>query len=159
MADIKFSAQILNARNKWLALVSSETLDAGLELLRQKYGSEKNDNRRLANLAAQTWIIRRRLEQLRNGEKVTIGEFLENSPQKKSESSSQTKLEDQPRMLEPTVNEVASEEVVINEDRKIINISEEVVVNEMRFFAGSRVEVSSEDATRLVEAGKATLNE
>jgi MinD-like ATPase involved in chromosome partitioning or flagellar assembly len=40
----------------------------------------------------------------------------------------------------------------------VINILEEVSINDMRFFAGSRVEVSKADADRLIKAGKAQMN-
>lgn len=158
MVDIKFNAQVSSARNKWLNLTSSETLEAGLNILREKYSSEKNDNRRLGNLAAQTWIIRRRLELLELDNVVTIGELLGDASEKKVKqphdnnlgSQSQTASEDMPD---------AGIDDTINSKFKVINISKEVMINDMRFFAGSRVEVSLEDATRLIEAGKATPNE
>ena len=158
MVDIKFSAQVSNARNKWLTLTSSETLEAGFNILREKYSLEKNDNRRLGNLAAQTWIIRKRLERLEIEDVVTIEELLENSPEKKVKSVHDDKLDSQSQTSSEDTSD-AGIDVSINSKLKVINISEEVMINEMRFFAGSRVEVSLEDATRLIEAGKATLNE
>ena len=158
MVDIKFSAQVSNARNKWLTLTSSETLEAGFNILREKYSLEKNDNRRLGNLAAQTWIIRKRLERLEIEDVVTIGELLENSLEKKVKSVHDDKLDSQSQTSSEDTSD-AGIDVSINSKLKVINISEEVMINEMRFFAGSRVEVSLEDATRLIEAGKATLNE
>ncbi len=158
MVDIKFSAQVSNARNKWLTLTSSETLEAGLNILREKYSLEKNDNRRLGNLAAQTWIIRKRLERLEIEDVVTIGELLGNSSEKKVKSVHDDKLESQSQTASEDTSD-AGNDVTINSKLQVINISEEVVINDMRFFAGSRVEVSLEDATRLIEAGKASLNE
>ena len=158
MVDIKFSAQVSNARNKWLTLTSSETLEAGFNILREKYSLEKNDNRRLGNLAAQTWIIRKRLERLEIEDVVTIEELLENSPEKKVKSVHDDKLDSQSQMSSEDTSD-AGIDVSINSKLKVINISEEVMINDMRFFAGSRVEVSLEDAMRLIEAGKATLNE
>jgi hypothetical protein len=158
MVDIKFSAQVSNARNKWLTLTSTETLEAGLNILREKYSLEKNDNRRLGNLAAQTWIIRKRLERLEIEDVVTIGELMENSPEKKVKSVHYDKLESQSQTASEDTSD-AGNDVSINSKLQVINISEEVMINDMRFFAGSRVEVSLEDATRLIEAGKASLNE
>jgi hypothetical protein len=158
MVDIKFSAQVSNARNKWLTLISSETLEAGFNILREKYSLEKNDNRRLGNLAAQTWIIRKRLERLEIEDVVTIGELLGNSSEKKVKSVHDDKLESQSQTASEDTSD-AGNDVNINSKLQVINISEEVVINDMRFFAGSRVEVSLEDATRLIEAGKASLNE
>ena len=40
----------------------------------------------------------------------------------------------------------------------VINILKEASINDMRFFAGSRVEVSKTDADRLIKAGKAQMN-
>ena len=61
MVEIKFSVQVASARDKWLKLSADETLETVLEFLRSKYAEEGNNNRRLGNLAAQTWIIRRKL--------------------------------------------------------------------------------------------------
>lgn len=158
MVDIKFSAQVSNARNKWLTLTSSETLEAGFNILREKYRLEKNDNRRLGNLAAQTWIIRKRLERLEIEDVVTIGELLENSTEKKVKSVHDDKLESQSQTASEDTSD-SGNDVTSNSKLQVINISEEVKINDMRFFAGSRVEVSLEDATRLIEAGKAYLNE
>jgi hypothetical protein len=158
MVDIKLSAQVLSARNKWLALTSSETLEAGLKILREKYSAEKNDNRRLGNLAAQTWIIRRRLERLEIEDAVTIGGLLEHSPEKKVNSKNEVKSDNESQTSNKTITE-DSVENTFNSTHKIVNISEEVLINGMRFFAGSRVEVSLDDATRLIEAGKAKLSE
>lgn len=158
MVEIKFSAQVSNARNKWLTLTSSETLEAGLNILREKYSLEKNDNRRLGNLAAQTWIIRKHLERLEIEDVVTIGELLGNSSEKKDNSQDENKLESHSQTASESTSDTGVDDS-INSKLKVINISEEVMINDMRFFEGSRVEVSTEDATRLIEAGKATLNE
>jgi hypothetical protein len=158
MVDIKLSAQVSNARKKWLTLISSETLEVGLKILREKYSSEKNDNRRLGNLAAQTWIIRRLLERIEIGEVITIGELLGRSSEKKDISLDDNKLESHHQTAIESTSDTSIDDIR-NSKLKVVNISEEVMINDIRFFEGSRVEVSSEDATRLIEAGKATLNE
>ena len=77
MVEIKFSAQVASARDKWLKLSADETLETVLEFLRSKYAEERNNNRRLGNLAAQTWIIRRKLENMPSDPATKIAQILE----------------------------------------------------------------------------------
>ena len=153
MSEIKFSAQVSAARDKWLKLASEYNIDAALEFLRSNYSNEKNDNRRLGNLAAQTWIIRKRLTDFPLPSNYSLALLLQkpNTKMHDSELQSQSALEIQ----DTDTNNVRLPE----RSMRVVNISEEVQINEMKFFAGSRVEVSEEDARRLVEAGKATVNE
>jgi hypothetical protein len=153
MSEIKFSAQVSAARDKWLKLASEYNIDAALEFLRSNYSNEKNDNRRLGNLAAQTWIIRKRLTDFPLPSNYSLALLLQKPTTKThdSELKSQSALETQ----DTDKNNVRLPE----RSMRVVNISEEVQINEMKFFAGSRVEVSEEDARRLVEAGKATVNE
>ena len=157
MVEIKFSAQVASARDKWLKLSADETLETVLEFLRSKYNDEQNNNRRLGNLAAQTWIIRKKLDNMPTDPTIKIAEILENPQNVKREKfvkvirEETTHSDAEETTLEPTIN--------TNETMAVINIIEEVTVNEMRFFAGSRVEVSKVDADRLIKAGKAQINE
>ena len=157
MVEIKFSAQVASARDKWLKLSADETLETVLEFLRSKYNDEQNNNRRLGNLAAQTWIIRKKLDNMPTDPTIKIAEILENPQNVKREKfvkvirEETTHSDAEETTLEPTID--------TNETMAVINIIEEVTVNEMRFFAGSRVEVSKVDADRLIKAGKAQINE
>ena len=157
MVEIKFSAQVASARDKWLKLSADETLETALEFLRSKYNDEQNNNRRLGNLAAQTWIIRKKLDNMPTDPTIKIAEILENPHNLKREKfvkvirEETTHSDAEETTLEPTID--------TNETMAVINIIEEVTVNEMRFFAGSRVEVSKVDADRLIKAGKAQINE
>lgn len=157
MVEIKFSAQVASARDKWLKLSADETLETALEFLRTKYTDEQNNNRRLGNLAAQTWIIRKKLDNMPTDPTIKIAEILENPQNVKREKFVKVIIEEtthsdaEETTLEPTID--------TNETMAVINIIEEVTVNEMRFFAGSRVEVSKVDADRLIKAGKAQINE
>ena len=157
MVEIKFSVQVANARDKWLKLSADETLETVLEFLRSEYTNEQNNNKRLGNLAAQTWIIRKKLDNMPTDPTIKIAEILENPEnvkrQKfvKSIKEETTHSDAEEATLRPTVD--------TNETMAVINIMEEVTVNEMRFFAGSRVEVSKVDADRLIKAGKAQINE
>ena len=153
MSEIKFSAQVSAARDKWLKLASEYNIDAALEFLRSNYSNEKNDNRRLGNLAAQTWIIRKRLTDFPLPSNYSLALLLQKPTTKThdSELQSQSALE----IRDTDTNNVR----LTQRSMRVVNISEEVQINEIKFFAGSRVEVSEEDARRLVEAGKATVNE
>jgi hypothetical protein len=156
MVEIKFSAQVASARDKWLKLSADETLETVLEFLRSKYAEEGNNNRRLGNLAAQTWIIRRKLENMPSDPETKIGQILENPNNAKSQKSVKTKKQETEQI---EANEASSDPTSEADDTMtVINILEEVSINDMRFFAGSRVEVSKADADRLIKAGKAQMN-
>ena len=156
MVEIKFSAQIASARDKWLKLSADETLDTVLEFLRSKYAEEGNNNRRLGNLAAQTWIIRRKLENMPSDPETKIGQILENPNNAKTQKTVKAKKEETTQI---EAVKASSDPTAESDDAMtVINILEEVTINDMRFFAGSRVEVSKADADRLIKAGKAQMN-
>ena len=156
MVEIKFSAQVASARDKWLKLSANETLETVLEFLRSKYAEEGNNNRRLGNLAAQTWIIRRKLENMPSDPETKIGRILENPKNAKSQKSVKTKKQETAQIEADEASSDPTTETV--DAMTVINILEEVSINDMRFFAGSRVEVSKADADRLIKAGKAQMN-
>ena len=156
MVEIKFSAQVASARDKWLKLSADETLDTVLEFLRSKYAEEGNNNRRLGNLAAQTWIIRRKLENMPSDPETKIGQILENPNNAKTQKTVKAKKEETTQI---EAVKASSDPTAGSDDAMtVINILEEVTINDMRFFAGSRVEVSKADADRLIKAGKAQMN-
>ena len=156
MVEIKFSAQVASARDKWLKLSADETLETVLEFLRSKYAEEGNNNRRLGNLAAQTWIIRRKLENMPADPETKIGQILENPNNAKTQKSVKSKKEEAEQI---EAVKASSDPTAKSDDAMtVINILEEVSINDMRFFAGSRVEVSKADADRLIKAGKAQMN-
>ena len=156
MVEIKFSAQVASARDKWLKLSADETLETVLKFLRSRYAEEGNNNRRLGNLAAQTWIIRKKLENMPSDPETKIAQILENPTNAKNQKNVETKQEETTsNQADGASSDPAGE---TDEAMTVINILEEVNINEMRFFAGSRVEVSQADADRLIKAGKAQMN-
>ena len=156
MVEIKFSAQVASARDKWLKLSADETLETVLKFLRSRYAEEGNNNRRLGNLAAQTWIIRKKLENMPSDPETKIAQILENPTHAKNQKNVETKQEETTsNQADRAFSEPAGE---TDEAMTVINILEEVSINEMRFFAGSKVEVSKADADRLIKAGKAKMN-
>ena len=156
MVEIKFSAQVASARDKWLKLSADETLETVLEFLRSRYAEEGNNNRRLGNLAAQTWIIRKKLENMPSDPATKIAQILENPTNANSQKSVKAKKEETTQIQTDEASSNTTGET--DEVMTVINILEEVNINEMRFFAGSRVEVSQADANRLIKAGKAQMN-
>ena len=156
MVEIKFSAQVASARDKWLKLSADETLETVLKFLRSRYAEEGNNNRRLGNLAAQTWIIRKKLENMPSDPETKIGRILENPKNAKSQKSVKTKKQETAQIEADEASSDPTTETV--NAMTVINILEEVSINDMRFFAGSRVEVSKADADRLIKAGKAQMN-
>ena len=156
MVEIKFSAQVASARDKWLKLSADETLETVLKFLRSRYAEEGNNNRRLGNLAAQTWIIRKKLENMPSDPETKIAQILENPTNAKNQKNVETKQEETTsNQADRAFSDPAGE---TDEAMTVINILEEVSINEMRFFAGSKVEVSKADADRLIKAGKAKMN-
>ena len=156
MVEIKFSAQVASARDKWLKLSADETLETVLKFLRSRYAEEGNNNRRLGNLAAQTWIIRKKLENMPSDPETKIAQILENPTNAKNQKNVETKQEETTsNQADGASSDPAGE---TDEAMTVINILEEASINDMRFFAGSRVEVSKTDADRLIKAGKAQMN-
>ena len=135
---------------------ADETLETVLEFLRSKYAEEGNNNRRLGNLAAQTWIIRRKLENMPSDPATKIAQILENPNNAKTQKSVKARKEEAAQI---EAVKASSDPTAKSDDAMtVINILEEVSINDMRFFAGSRVEVSKADADRLIKAGKAQMN-
>ena len=156
MVEIKFSAQVTSARDRWLKLSADETLGSVLEFLRSKYTDEQNNNRRLGNLAAQTWIIRTKLDNMPSDPTIKISQILANPKNAKVQKINKAMNDETARsdVAEPN----SDPNVDADKTMATIYITEEAKINEMRFFAGSRVEVSKADADKLIKAGKAQIN-
>jgi hypothetical protein len=85
-----------------------------------------------------------------------IAQILENPNNAKSQKSVKVKPEEPAQAAAEEATLTPSDDTV--ETMAVINIMEEVSINDMRFFAGSRVEVSKADADKLIKAGKAKMN-
>ena len=90
------------------------------------------------------------------GLKAKIAQILENPNNAKSQKSVKAKPEESAQAAAEEATLTPSDDTV--ETMAVINIMEEVSINDMRFFAGSRVEVSKADADKLIKAGKAKMN-
>ena len=85
-----------------------------------------------------------------------IGQILENPNNAKTQKTVKAKKEETTQI---EAVKASSDPTAESDDAMtVINILEEVTINDMRFFAGSRVEVSKADAERLIKAGKAQMN-
>ncbi len=161
-ADPKLSPKLERAREKTLFALGRLSLSDALVQLQTVFESQKTEEGRLANLSAQTWILRRRLEDLQQGQP---GHDLQSYLQAKSEASQKLKLlglkSVQP-VTDPSApakdNFVAVEALDVEQKSwQRVRIVAEAEVNGMVFFEGSMIAVKVEDAGRLVAAGKAEI--
>lgn len=126
--------------------------------------AQKSEDSRLANLSAQTWVLRRRLEALQAGDEPNavqnlLGRGPETMSQKKlmAFASAGPVVPEVSAVVEP-IEKGSSEAEPPNAWRKV-KILAEAEVNGMMFFEGSILAVKPNDALRLVEAGKAEIIE
>ncbi len=164
LADPKLSPKLDRARAKLLTALGSLSLLDALAQLQASFEGQTTEDNRLANLAAQTWILRRRLEALQKGQApALVQEFL--AP--KADLSSKLKLMSlgaagAGKPATPSADEEATPDAAPSESRKTwqkVRILAESEVNGMVFFEGSTIAVKPEDAGRLVKAGKAEVVE
>jgi hypothetical protein len=152
------------AREKTLSALGRLSLSDALVQLKTVFESQKTEEGRLANLSAQTWILRRRLEALRKGQPgPDVQSFMQTNP----EGSQKLKLLAL-RSLQPVADpsapakdaSVAVESLDVEQKSwQRVRIVAEAEVNGMVFFEGSMIAVKVEDAGRLVAAGKAEIVE
>ena len=163
-ADPKLSPKLERAREKTLSALGRLSLSDALVQLKTVFESQKTEEGRLANLSAQTWILRRRLEALRKGQPgPDVQSFMQTNP----EGSQKLKLLAL-RSVQPVADpsapakddSVAVESLDVEQKSwQRVRIVAEAEVNGMVFFEGSMIAVKVEDAGRLVAAGKAEIVE
>ncbi len=163
-ADPKLTPKLERARSKLLNGLGDVSLTEALVKLKAAIDVQKSEDARLANLSAQTWILRRRLEALQSGNlprslQALIGATPESSakmklmalvapdaPEKQSDEGAE------PSLTEPVNHDAAK-------SWRKVRVLSEAEVNGMIFFEGSVLAVKPEDAARLVEAGRAEVVE
>jgi hypothetical protein len=132
--------------------------------LKKVFESQKTEEGRLANLSAQTWILRRRLEALQKGQPgPDVQSFLQTNPEG-SQKLKLLALRSVPPVADPSApakdDSVAVETLAVEQKSwQRVRIVAEAEVNGMVFFEGSMIAVKVEDAGRLVAAGKAEIVE
>ena len=163
-ADPKLSPKLERARAKTLSALGHLSVVDALAQLKAVFEAQQTEDGRLANLAAQTWILRRRLEAFQNRQPLAdLKSFLEPSPNTSlkskllaltsaapdsapSETPEETAIAPQPQDQAP-------------KSWQKVRILSEAEVHGMVFFEGSTIAVEPEDAGRLVSAGKAEIVE
>ena len=146
----KLSANLLRMRIKMLKSVQDETLDDALSLLRSRHGTENDVNMRLASMAAQTWIIRQKFLGIGLNQPTSVKEYItELAPKKDKLAAMRVKPSDD-------VAGVTDDAVTISRWQKV-KILKETEVNGMQFFENTTINVSKDDADKLITAKKAML--
>ena len=146
----KLSANLLRIRMKMLKSVQDETLDDALSLLRGRQSTENDINLRLASMAAQTWIIRQKFLGIGSNQPTSVKEYItELAPKKDKVAAMRVKPSDD-------VAGVTDDAVTISGWQKV-KILKETEVNGMQFFENTTINVSKDDADKLITAKKAIL--
>lgn len=164
-ADPKLSPKLERARGKLLTALGNRSLLEALAQLQGAFDGQTSEDNRLANLAAQTWIVRRRLEALQKGQMPAL---VQDVLAPKPEISAKLKLMSlggaggEPpakTAAEAEAEAEASPAAPTPKPWQKVRILAEAEVNGMVFFEGSTIAVKPEDASKLVSAGKAEVVE
>ena len=161
-ADPMLSPKLERARAKLLSALGNLSLLDALAQLRDVFEDQKTEEGRLANLAAQTWIMRRRLEALQKGQvPVRLQDLLGPKPDLSAkfklmslDGAGVPKGANSPPVEEAVA---AAPEPSAPKAWQKVRILAEAEVNGMVFFEGSTIAVKVEDAEKLVSAGKAEV--
>ena len=148
----RLSAPLSKLRKQWLSSVGDLDPQAALAVLRQRLQSETDGAVRLANMAAQSWIIRQRLIGLQ-----TMLHGAPNAIAQETAASDTIKLMDETSPADqpeaPDTTEPAAPAGGPGWTK--LRILAETEVHGMRFFEGSTIEVREDDARKLIEAKSA----
>lgn len=147
----ELSSAMKRLRLKILKSVKPHKLDEAFGSLRSQLSTEKNETSRLGSLAAQTWLIRQRLQHLALEQLPTVEECLDALEPKPNKLALLKKVKPE----EAPTAEVSAKAESLNWEK--VKILEETVVNGMRFFKDFVIEVNAEDAKKLVDAKKAEI--
>jgi hypothetical protein len=137
-------------RLKVLKSLKDSTLDDAMSLLRGRTAQEPDETTRLGFLAAQTWIVRQKLLTLGTAAPVTVEARLGGL------DPARDKMAKLKAAQSPDTTEIEAEQETGTTWQKV-KILEETVVNGMRFFQDSVIEVTPDDAQKLIEKNKAQL--
>lgn len=146
------SAQMKRLRLRFLKSVKAEPLDNALEILRSGMAAEKEENARLGSLAAQTWLIRERFNNLGADALPIVDDCLGALDPTRAKMASLKKA-----VVEVEATATEEDAPAAPQNWQKVKILEETVVNGMRFFKDFVIEVNEDDAKKLVEANKAEI--
>ena len=138
------SPQIIEIRDQIIEQLNDLTLEECSKKLKELFNQETNDFYKLGNLAARVITLKKRINLILNDSNEDNQNVLKNET-KKSENMIEGILDGK---LADTANQ--SEWVRVQ-------VKETAEVNGVRFPAGIQIDVTNEDATRMIEGGKAIL--
>lgn len=151
----RLSAPLAKLRKQWLGSVKDLESHEALAVLRRRLDAETEGATRLANIAAQSWIVRQRLVALQSaihGVQYTV----------EVEDADVTPAPDpsapRPQPVAAEAPEVAPADPAPEAKGSgwvKLRVLMETEVNGMRFFEGSTIEVREEDAKKLIAAKSA----
>lgn len=148
----RLSAPLASVRRQFLNKVKNLAPEDAIETLRDGLGEETSELARLGNLAAQSWIVRQRLTALlqQTGTLPTPGILPEEEDQAAEDDTTEAPPEPQAQDVPDT-----PQPTPVPEGWQKLRITKETEVNGMIFFGGSTIQVQSEDAQKLIDAGQA----
>ena len=152
----RLSAPLARLRKQCLGAVKDLAPQSALAVLRERFAQETDGAMRLGNIAAQSWIIRQRLISLQteiHGQQAQPphSDVADEAPAVTTANTGNSA----PEALAETVE---AQTAAAPEWIKL-RILTETEVNGMRFFAGSTIEVRSDDARKLIAAKSAEVAE
>ena len=138
------SPQIIEIRDEIIEKLNGLTLEECSKKLKELFNQETNDFYKLGNLAARVITLKKRINLILNDSNEDNQNVLKNET-KKSENMIEGILDGK---LADTANQ---------SDWVRVQVKETAEVNGVRFPAGIQIDVTNEDATRMIESGKAIL--
>ena len=136
------SPQIIEIRDQIIEQLNDLTLEECSKKLKELFNQETNDFYKLGNLAARVITLKKRINLILNDSNEDNQNVLKNET-KKSENMIEGILDGK---LADTANQ---------SDWVRVQVKETAEVNGVRFPAGIQIDVTNEDAIRMIESGKA----
>ena len=138
------SPQIIEIRDQIIEQLNDLTLEECSKKLKELFNQETNDFYKLGNLAARVITLKKRINLILNDSNEDNQDVLKNGTNK-SKNIIENILDGKPT------------DTAIELEWVRIQIKETAEVNGVRFPAGIQIDVTNEDATRMIESGKAIL--
>jgi hypothetical protein len=151
----RLSAPLAKLRKQWLGAVKDLESHKALAVLRRCLEAETEGATRLANIAAQSWIVRQRLFALQSAiHRVEYTVDVEDTDVMPAQDSSARRP--QPAAAEAAETAPADPAAEAKSGGWVkLRVLAETEVNGMRFFEGGTIEVHEEDARKLIAAKSA----
>ena len=138
------SPQIIEIRDQIIEQLNDLTLEECSKKLKELFNQETNDFYKLGNLAARVITLKKRINLILNDSNEDTQNVVNNETKK-----SRNIIEN---ILDGKLSDTANES-----DWVRVQVKETAEANGVRFPAGIQIDVTNEDATRMIESGKAIL--